>query len=321
MMTNEIEIIENAFKKHESLMERGWKERLTIEENSQILSTLLFDLTKVLGQRLVEVRSYEEIAEKGVFRYAGLADTMHKEGFMPDDVYESLKELGIDRHVGPCYLKVKGLLTFALPREFFGKQCALKIDDYLTEKGITDPDRYIICIPNMTGGAWIGDQTRRELDIISAEREYKVWPATPYARSMRKIIEVSKGEEKFKDFVEGPIPPPEKTSAILGFEELRTAAETTTNALNIYERFGYSKENNVSLIAASVFDYRHQAGVGRLEKLEVDGIYQVSGEAFFNASKNLGYISGSQHEAASDWLKDHWEFTRNIMSDIRKVVK
>lgn len=291
-----------------------------LSDPSQKLSSLLFELTDYTSNKLVQVRDYEEISKKGTFKYAGAADTMYEEGFMPKDVFEELNQLKIKNHIGPSYLRVKGLLTFSAPRKYFGKKLSSGVMEYLEEKPLSKEDGFIVCIPNMTGGAWIGDITRSMLQEREDEISGSIWPCTPYAREMRKVIEVSAQESKIEDFVEGPLPSPEDTSAIICFEELRTAAETTRNALNIYERFGYNKENDVRLIAASVFDYKHPAGTERLKRMNVDGICVVDGKEFLDASYQLNHISKSQLETAFEWLHQPWTFTRKVIPDLKKLL-
>lgn len=317
MVNIQIENMNNIIKDCMGAIDIDDKKILEAEVSAETLSKLLFELTRNTSNKLVQVRDYEEIAKKGSFKYAGQRDTMFEEGLMPKDVHEGLKELGMDKHIGPSYLRVKGLLTFEEPRKFFGNQFSLLIKEYLEKNHLEKEDGCIVCIPNMTGGAWIGDETRRnlqeDLDV------YPVWPSTPYAREMRKVIEVNKQQEKIEDFVEGPLPSPENTGAIFCFEELRTAAETTRNALQIYERFGYNKENGVRLVAASVFDYEHPVGVERLKRMNVDSLYVVNGKNFFAASNDSKYISDSQYETAIDWLSNPWDFTRRILPDIKKL--
>lgn len=309
--------IEDVLGPIRSVMQEGLSERLGQERIVEVLATLIFELSSISPDKLVEVRDYKEIRSKGTFKYAGQADTLLNEGLMPTDIYEGLRTIGVDRHIGPCYLRVKGLLTHGLIRAFFGRQMAFLIRDYFEEHPPSKLDGFVVCIPNMTGGVWIGDETRRQLENISVR--YKVWPATPYARETRKAIDVIPPGEKLVDYVEGLVPSPESTSVILCFEELRTTAETTQNATKVYRAFGYTNENNVRIVEACVFDYGHPAGVERLGRLGVDRLYLVDGKAFLEVSRKLGYISDSQYQTAIDWLSDPWEFTRKILPDIKRL--
>lgn len=297
----------------------GGSGRLSEEAISKLLAQLLFEATNRSDSRLVEVRDYKDISCKGPFKYSGQTQTMYDEGLMPEEVYTKLKFLGIDRHVGPSYLRVKGLLTHHEIRQVFGKQMTFAIQEQLRATKPDKPDGFVVCIPNMTGGAWIGDETARQLGDVMGE--YKIWPATPYARETRKPIDAVKNDAKFADFVEGLMPSPSKTSVIICFEELRTAAETTQNATNIYRRFGYDESNGVKIVEACVFDYGHPVGVERLNRLAVDRVYLVGGSAFIDFSRDLGYISDTAHAAAMDWLRDPWEFTRKILPDIERLSK
>jgi hypothetical protein len=244
---------------------------------------------------------------------------MLKEGLMPEDVYDGLKTVMPEdtRHVGPSYLRVKGLLTHRPTRNFFGKQMAYQLSRYFSLEPPPKKEGVIVCIPNMTGGAWIGDETARELEKMVDG--YEVWTSTPYAREMRKVVDVKAGEKKLTEFVEGLLPTPAETAAVVCFEELRTAAETTQNATNMYRRFGYNEENNVKIVEASVFDYRHPVGVERLKRLGVAGIYLVDGRGFFDSSALLGNITVSQQGARNDWLAEPWNFTRKILPDLQKL--
>lgn len=297
--------------------------------SANVLSSLLFNLNPLANGELVKVRDYDTIKKDGAFKYAGQRDTMFEEGLMPEDVYKGLEKLGIDRHIGPSYLKVKGLLTLGVPREFFGKHLAAVIMDYLEKYLAENPapkEGYVVCLPNMTGGAWIGDETRRILQAIMEEDAYlkdgglEVWPGTPYMREMRKVTEVVEKGAKFKDFVEGPFPTPEETAVIVDFEELVTAAETTRNALRTCERFGYDKENEVKLVAASVFNYKHPVGMKRLENVDADVLYVVDGNSFFDAAKNQGHITDAQYVAVNEWLANPWAFTRKVIPDLEKIM-
>ena len=209
---------------HENpLLIKGLDEKLSPKELAFVLSQLLFEATNRLSIKLVEVRDLDTLAEKGPFKYSGQAETLMQEDLMPPDVYESLRQLGIERHIGPSYLRVKSLLTDGLARRLFGRQLALAIQDYLHSRPLEKSDGLLVCIPNMTGGAWIGDETRRQLTEIGVPN---VWPVTPYARGTRKPIDAIIGTSRMIDYIEGIVPSPETTAAIFCFEELRTASET-----------------------------------------------------------------------------------------------
>jgi hypothetical protein len=296
-----------------SLLLKGLNERLTSRELTVLLSQLLFEITNRLSVKLVEIRDRKALMENGPFKYSGQVDTLKQEGLMPADVYECLRNAGIDRHIGPSYIRVKSLLTHGLVRKLFGRQMALLIQEYLCNTPLEKPDGQLVCIPNMTGGAWIGDETRRQLEEIGLQN---VWPATPYAREMRKVISTKTGSPKIIDYIEGILPTPEMTGSIFCFEELRTASETTSNALGIYRQFGYDEQANVRLVAASLFDYRHPVGVERLRILGVNSLYLVDGRGFFEVSRELGYITIDQYHMAIDWLTDPWDFARRIVAHI-----
>lgn len=317
MSTNELEILNSVLTKVNPIIQRGLQERLPEGEVAQILAMMLFEITNRLpDNKLIELRDYDDIRAKGTFRYSGQADTMLQEGLIPEDVYTELGRLGIDRHMGPSYLRVKGLLTHVPTREFFGKQLAFVIRDYLKTKPLSKPDGFLVCIPNMTGGAWIGDETGRQLADVT---DYKVWPATPYARETRKAIDVIPPGERLVDYVEGLMPSPQSTSAIFCFEELRTAAETTQNATNIYRGFGYNEGTGVRIVEACLFDYGHPVGVERIRRLGLDRLYLVDGKVFVDASRNLGYASDSQHQTYTDWLNSPWDFTRRVLPDVVRL--
>lgn len=296
---------------HENpLLLKGLDEKLSPKELALTLSQLLFEATDRLAIKLVEVRDHVVLREKGPFKYSGQTETLMQEGLMPSDVYEGLRHLGIERHIGPSYLRVKSLLTDGLARRLFGRQLALVIQEYLGSKPLEKPDGLLVCIPNMTGGAWIGDETRRQLHRIGVPN---VWPVTPYARGTRKPIDAVTGTPRMIDYIEGMVPSPETTRAIFCFEELRTASETTSNALKMYRHFGYSEQSNVRLVAVSLFDYRHPIGLERLRRLGVDELHLVGGKEFFAASRESGYITAGQYETAIAWLADPWGFTREVM--------
>jgi len=321
-LSQDLEVLNNAIRKCGGSFEAGLENKLGEEEVTKVLSTLLWEITQNSRNGLIEVRDYDQIAQKGTFKYSGKADTMLKEGLMPEDVFTELKTLpGMKaddtRHIGPSYLRVKGLLTHQPSRTFFGRQMAYKIEDYLKEKPLSKQDGFVVCIPNMTGGAFIGDETRRQLETIS---KHNIWPATPYARETRKTIYLISPEEKLVDFIEGVVPTPENTSLICCFEELRTAAETTQNATYVYRNFGYDEINNNARIAETcVFDYGHPVGVERLRRLGVDRLYLVDGKEFLETSKEQGYISDSQRQTAKDWLTDPWKFTREVIPVVKKI--
>jgi len=314
-MTNELDILNETLYEN-SLLIKGLGEKLTPEELDIALSQMLFEVTERLPIKLVEVRDRDAIREVGPFRYSGQADTLTEEGLMPENVCEGLASVGLDRHIGPSYLRVKSLLTDGLAREFFGRQLAYVIRDYLVENPPNKPDGLVVCIPNMTGGAQIGDETRKQMQEIGVPN---VWPATPYFRGARKPIDAVSGEPRMIDFIEGLMPPPENTGIVICFEELRTASETTRNALRAHRHFGYGDENDVRQLAASVFDYRHPVGVARLGEMNVEGLYLVGGKEFFDASKDLGYITDSQYETGIHWLTNPWTFTREVIEDIKRL--
>lgn len=319
--SQELKAVSDAIEKCGSNFDKGLEEKLSENVVAEILATLLFEITNNSRNRLVEVRNYNQIAKKGTFRYSGKADTMFKEELIPENVFEELKTLPGNkedtRHVGPSYLKVKGLLTHHGAREFFGRQMAYRILDHVEEIPLEKPDGFIVCSPNMTGGVYIGDETGAQLSLIPSE--YNIWPATPYMRETRKTIDVISPGEKITDFWEGLIPTVEDAALINCFEELRTAAETSQNATNIYRHFGYNDGNNVRISEACVFDYLHPVGVERVKRLGVVGLYAVSGKTFFNASANLGYINDSQLQTTKDWLDDPWKFTMEVAPLVRKL--
>lgn len=320
---DEKKLLDNIFENCDNF-QKGLEEKLSEREVTEVLSKLLWEITRNSKDRLIEVRDYDQIAQKGTFRYAGKADTMFKEGLMPEDVFLELKTLpGMKaddtRHIGPAYLRVKGLLTHHLARKFFGRQMAFRIQDSFDKNPLPKPDGFVVCAPNMTGGVYIGDETGKQMKIIT---KYNAWPATPYMREARKAIDVIAPEEKLDDFWEGLKPSPENTAALCCFEELRTAAETTQNATKIYRHFGYNDENKVRIIETCVFDYRHPVCVKRLERLGVEGLYQVAGLGetnLFDTSKYQGYISNYQCQTTKDWLNDPWEFTREVIPTVRKL--
>ncbi|MBI4154344.1 hypothetical protein HY501_03330 [Candidatus Woesearchaeota archaeon] len=284
---------------------------------SAILSRMLFEVTRA-GSKVVEVRDYDSISQVGAFRYSGQVDTMLREGLMPQDVHDRLLAIRMDRHVGPSYLRVKGLLTHQGVRRFFGRQAAYAILHSLEGNPLAKPDGYIVCVPNMTGGAWIGDETSKQLQEVQSR--FRIWPVTPYARETRKGIEAVDKGAKYGDHVEGLMPSPDETAAVVCFEELRTAAETTKNATDVHRTLGeYNDERGVRIVEACVFDYGHPVGVERLRRLGADRVYVVGGITFFDASRGAGYISASQHQTATDWLTDPWTFTRRILPDLERL--
>lgn len=308
--------IENIIYKLESIIKRGTKEKLNKREIAKTLAVLLFEISKI-SEKLVEVRDYETIRLRGAFRYTGQTDSMFNEGLIPEDVYKELKILGIEGHVGPSYLRIKGLLTHRYIRKFFAHQLALKLRDYFKNNPPYNTNGFIVCIPNMTGGVWIGDETSRRLEKILTD--YKVWPCVPYMREKRKIISTEYPAEKLSDYVEGLLPSPKDTAAILCFEELINSAETTKNAIKVYKSFGYGEENGIKIVGCCVFDYGHPVGVERLKRLNVDKVCLVDGKTFFEISKELGYISASQYQTCIDWLTDPWEFTRKIIPYLKRL--
>lgn len=312
---NAEEKIEGVIKKCKDIMERGMDEKLQESEIAHVLATFLFEFTKLLGQKLIEVRSYEEIEEKGTFKYAGQIDTLHEEGIFPDSLFKEFKALGLSNHIGPSYLRVKGLLTHSKIRGFFARQLYFTIEHALDKQELKEG--FILFLPNMTGGAWIGDETRRHAEELS---KYSIWKATPYVRGMRKITEVV-AKETITNYIEGLLPPPEETACVINFEELRTTAETTQNAIQILRSFGYNETNGVKLMAACVFDYRHKACVARFERLGIEPIYLVDGLTFFKKARELGYINEEQYTTVSEWLADPWKFTEKVLPAIKALVK
>lgn len=318
----ERQLLDGILRKELPTVEKGLRQKLTAEDTTRVLTTMLFEITNQMGQKLVQVKDYDEMKKSGPFRYAGQISTMHAEGLIPEDVYMGLKEAGRENHIGPVYLKVKGLLTWLRARELFGQQMALTVREHLAQDPLSEPSGSIVVIPNMTGGAWIGDETLRRLEVLELGR---VWPVTPYARDMRiglrKVIDDSAGAQ-YGQHVEGLMPSPANTAAIVCFEELRTAAETTKNATDIHRNLGgYNQGNNVRIIEAAVFDYLHPVGIERLKRLGVTGLYLVDGEGFLKASRDLGYVTKSQFDTAMEWLSDPWGFTREMMPTLREIAR
>lgn len=292
---------------------RGTHEILESAEIARLLARMLFE-TK--GQKLAQVRDFKEIKRDGPFKYAGQTRTMWSEGLIPQDVYNSLEALNRSNHVGPAYLKVKGLLTSIEAREFFGTQMAFHLEALIKSLILPKPSGFVMIVPNMTGGAWIGDQTIRNLKTRNLGR-YQVWDATPYARDMRimltKVIDDST-RVSYGKHVEGFVPKPTDTAALVCFEELRTAAETTQNATRVHRDLGgYTSKEGVKIIEGAVFDYRHPVGVQRLKMLDVGQLFIVDGETFFRTARKQGYITQSQLDTVIEWLNDPWGFTRKIL--------
>ncbi|MCX6814525.1 MAG: hypothetical protein NTY20_02675 [Candidatus Aenigmarchaeota archaeon] len=307
------EVIQNAIKKCGASFEKGKEEKLTKKEIAKILATELFEITNGTGQKLVEVRDYDAMKKKGPFKYSGQVDTLHAEGLLPHDLFEQFQELGLGRHSGPSYLRVKGLITDDETRDVLGKQMAYLLKDYFKEKP-PSKEGYVLLVPNMTGGAWIGIKTKEQSKGVLPP-EVKLWRTTPYARETRKTIDVIPQEAKIVDYIEGVLPSPDETSAIVSFEELRTTAETTKNAINIFRGFEYI---DPEFIASCVFDYRHPAGTERLKRMHVSELYLVGGADFFEATRELGYISESQYKTTVDWLSDWHGFSREMMPILKE---
>jgi len=306
MLRKQLEQIDSEY---QQLLKEGIHNELDKKEIGKVLTGYLFHITKNLGQKMVEVRDYNEIAEKGPFKYAGRIDTMYQEGLLPKEIYELFNEHGLNNHIGPSYLRVKGILTYQKLREFFGNQLVYQIEKDLKNNL---PDGEVLFLPNMTGGAWIGDETRRQAE--EKIKEFNIWPTTPYARGARKEIEVKSKEVKLVDHIEGLVPPPEETGAVYIFEELRTTSETTCNTARILKQHGYDKDSGVDLVAVSVYDYRHPVGVERLERANLRQIYLVDGKNFFKASLDEGFISDPEYQTGIEWLSDPWKFTEKVLS-------
>lgn len=323
-MSSTLDIINEIVQECDQIFEKGEQKKLTSEEISNVLATLLFRITERTGQKLIEVRDYEAIEREGPFRYAGQVKTLYEEDLFPEDLYNAFRDLGLDRHVGPSYLRVKGLLTHQKVRHFFAKQLAFRIREYMQSNPPIKEYGVVLFLPNMTGGAWIGDETRRICEeMYDGEISgYEIWPCTPYARKTRKPIEVLEKEPKLVDFVEGLVPEPEETAIIFNFEELRTSAETTKNAVTGLRYFGYDdEENNVEIVGVCVFEYDHPVCRERLKRLEVDRLYLVDGKTFFKVSYEKGYINESQYHTVMDWLNDPWGFTRKILPVLEEKKK
>ncbi len=335
----EFDVIDRAIAKVKPIMERGYNERLSEREIAEVLVTLLFDITKELGpvsanNVLVDVRDREKIKKVGTYKYSGQANTMLNEGLIPKEVHDLLVELQNNpndpRHIGPSYLRVKGLLTHQYIREFFGSQMAFALIDELRENP-PSKDGYIVVIPNMTGGVYIGDETRRQLDDMVSDvdtinsRRLRVSPCTNYAREMRKEINAIDTGKRLIDFVEGPVPSPEATAVIVCGEELVTAAETTQNATVLYNSFGYDAAHGVKIIDTAVFYYGHPAGVERIRRLEQDGkaslVHLVGAKTFFDVAEEKGYITHEQRQIVADWLAEPWEWTKSVAPDLRALAR
>lgn len=352
------DVIDTFMDKNDALVQRGRHERLHSKEVAQLLSTLLFEVSKAFpDDGLVRVRDFNEIGQKGPFKYAGQLVTMKKEGLIPDDVFAGLVTVQLGRakpgeesHVGPSYLKVKSLLTNWRVREFAARQVAYAIFEHLIEHPPQNRTGYVVAIPNMTGGAFIGDEIGKQLSQLINEAAarvnglgslphmsgantgtskydtaslgtiaaLKVWAATPYMRAMRKETEVQATKPQLNSLVEGSIPAPAQTAVIMVIEELRTASETTSNAARTYLDYGYTPENGVGLLDVSFFDYRHPVGVARMQKMNIPAIYVVPGIEMFDAARKDDYISVMQHSTVSSWLRDPWEFTRRILPGMIK---
>ena len=317
--TSTLEKINEIVEELDPILKEGENKKFSSEKISNLLAILLFSITRSTGQKLIEIRDYRQIEREGPFRYAGQVETLYEEDLFPHDLYTFFKKLGLDRHVGPSYLRVKGLLTHQKIRHFFAKQLSFRIYEYV-KKTPLKKDGVILFLPNMTGGAWIGDETKRVCEETYGDNicGYKIWPCTPYARKTRKPIEVLEKKPRLVDFVEGLVPEPEETALILNFEELRTSAETTKNAVKGLRYFGYDEENKVRVAGVCVFEYNHPVCKERLERLGVDSLYLVDGRTFFRVSYEKGFISQFQYKTVIDWLNDPWEFTRKILPVLKK---
>ncbi len=339
--TGELEFtaIDRAIAKVNDLIQEGSYRRLSERENAYVLATLLFEITKELGPKspnnvLVNVRDREDIRQAGTYRYSGQANTMLQEGLIPKDVHDLLVELQQNpkdpRHIGPSYLRVKGLLTHQTIREFFAHQLAYAVSDELqrmNESGELKPG-YVVVIPNMTGGVYIGDELRRQLGRVLPQdlsEMLQISPVTNYAREMRKEVDTLDLGKRLIDFVEGPVPSPSATSVIISGEELVTAAETTKNATVLYGTFGYDKANGVRIIDTAVFYYGHPAGVERIRRLEEEGratlVHLVGARVFFDVAEEMGYITSAQRKVVADWLSNPWEWTKEVMPDLQVLAR
>ncbi|HUC38730.1 MAG TPA: hypothetical protein VL944_01200 [Candidatus Acidoferrum sp.] len=331
------DVIDSVMDKYSDVVERGKLGRLEQREVAGVLAAALFEVSRTFpDEALVRVRDYDQIAIKGPFKYAGQVGTMKKEGLIPDDVYEGLVSVqagrvkaGDESHVGPSYLKVKGLMTNWRFREFAGRQAAFVILDHLIENPPQNRSGYIVAIPNMTGGAQIGDEIGKQLHALlekfiqqypdSPLSDLKVWPGTPYMRAARKETEIAKTKPQLNSLVEGFPLKPAEVAVILVIEELRTASETTQNARRTYEEYGYSPARGVDIYDVSFFDYRHPVGVQRAAREKAPALYVVPGFDMFLEASKQGYISDSQLNTARDWLSDPWEFTRRILPAMKSL--
>ena len=102
-------------------IDKGLKEKVTEEQITTFLVNLIFKINAVLPHKIIEVRDYDEIKCKGAFKYAGRIISLFKEGLLSDDIFKDLIKMQIDRHIGPAYIRVKGLLTHQLIRTYLSR--------------------------------------------------------------------------------------------------------------------------------------------------------------------------------------------------------
>ena len=298
-----------------SALRKSHNNKLSEEEITKAFSALLFEINMRCPEySLAVIRDKEQIRKTGIFKYSGQSETLTNEGLMPKYICNKLLEYNIDRHIGPSYLKLKGLLTEEKIRKFFGEQLAYFIGDYLNKNPI-DKEGFIVIIPNMTGGAWIADETRRQLTKNSSI--YKIWPATPYMRAPRELSDLKRSDIKLSDYVEGFLPNPKDTSMIICFEDMVNTAEMSKNAIEFYKRVGYNSSSRVKYLVAAVFDYEHIAAIKRFTDLDAVCVSLVKGRNYFKVAKYQNYITETQYSTAIDWLVDPWNFTKNIMPFIK----
>ena len=312
------DVIHQVMLKHKQIIAYGQKHFQPSWKIDIVLADLLFSVSeKAPGFELVRVLDREQLKTTMPAKYAGQLNTMLAEGLIPPDVAASMQALGLDRHIGPSYLKVKMLMTSWEAREFFARQVAYRIREWLKANVAPDPERFIQVIPNMTGGAQVGDSIAKHLHQMCKGTGYRILPATPYMRDMRKETKVGEKGERINNHVEGFILPPERVLVNVIVEELMTVLETTGNAAKKYRQHGYTKENGVTLLAASVFNYGHPVGEGRAKALGLPTVYATRGAGVFGAGRNMRKLSPEKLENVEKWLANCWAWTMDVLPDMK----
>jgi len=276
------------------------------EQLSRFISRLFFEA------KLLQVRDYNKIWEKGAFMTEDSAYAALEEGLISRDDYEILKSLEGEnpKLVSPFFFAGGFLTSIQDINDILSYQAASKIIDHVKTSKETDKYSFIIrCLDSQDFGYRIRNYCRSQL----RDTPYKFFSPSPYVKDNgRKIVSAS--PENTGKGIPG-LPEPECTSTIFVVSNEINFGEEISNTIKTLRNFGYE---NTDIVAVCLIYHGNPVGEERLKRNKVKRVLSLAGREIFDKGVEENLIGKSQREIVYDFLKDPSEFIRRISPALKK---